>query len=375
MADLAELLVLMHGARHRFRTVRAEVVERRHDERLHRAMERWMARRPGTASAMLVASLPGVSPPEWSESVTHLRWAKPDRLRLQRDDWTKVVVGDNWWSVSELLGSVAGGPSSDVQIGIENPPFPALLDPAVLLPDLDLEVMGEARLFDRAVLSAHGRPRGQREEWAESHVVRGADDVQLWVDRERGVVLRLETRIGGEPFQVTEVREIAFDEEFPEQTWVLEPPAGESFGPLALPRQEQVSVDEAQRRAPFTVLLPGRAPAGAELEITFGPATDRPPAPAFVTLSYRVPDRGLDVSISQTRAETDHAIDVMQGAERVERDGRTVTIRDMGGQLQAVAEHLGTRAMLLSQSAPRDLVVEMALSLDPAPADPPALTG
>ncbi len=33
MADLAELLVLMDGARNRFRTVRAEVVERTHGER------------------------------------------------------------------------------------------------------------------------------------------------------------------------------------------------------------------------------------------------------------------------------------------------------------------------------------------------------
>ncbi len=33
---------------------------------------------------------------------------------------------------------------------------------------------------------------------------------------------------------MTEVREIAFDEAFPDATRVLEPPPGGSFGPLAL---------------------------------------------------------------------------------------------------------------------------------------------
>lgn len=134
-------------------------------------------------------------------------------------------------------------------------------------------------------------------------------------------------------------------------------------------------LDEAQRRAPFTVLVPRRAPADADLEIGFGAAVERPPTPAFVSLVYRAVGLGLDIRISQASAEADGALDVTAGAETIERDGRTVTLRDMGGRLQAVAEHLGTRATLLSQSAARDMVLEMALTLEPAPGDPPALTG
>ena len=375
MAGLGELLELMHGARHRFRTVRAEVVERHHTERQVRAFERRAGARPRT-SVVGFAAGPAAEPlPEWSEMTTRLWWDRPDRLRIEREDMVQVRVGDRWWSVSETFGAAAGDASSDVQMGIEHPPFPALLDPAVLLPDLDLEVTGEGRLIDRAVLAVRALPRGEREDWSEPRVPGAADEHLLEVDASLGVVLRLTSLIDGEPFAVTEVRAIALDERLPDETWILEPPAGEAFGPLALPRHERVTLDEAQRRAPFTVLVPRRAPADADLEITFGAAAERPPTPAFVSLSYRAVGLGLDVRISQATAETDHAVDVTAGAETIERDGRTVTLREMGGQLQVVAEHLGTRAILLSQSAPRDMVLEMALTLEPAPGDPPALIG
>jgi hypothetical protein len=375
VTGLAELLVLMHGARDRFRTVRAEVVERHHAVRSARAWERRNAARSGGSMVSFAIGSAADPPPEWSEHVTRVCWAKPDHLRLEREDMVQVLVRDRWWSLSETLGAAAGDAASDIQMGIESPPFPALLDPAVLLPDLDLEVTGEGRRLDRVVLKVRGLPRGERTDWAEPHVPGGADEHLLAVDAELGVLLRLESLIDGEPFAVTEVRAIAFDEDFAPETWVLQPPAGETFGPLALPRHERVTLDEARRRAPFTVLVPRRAPVGADLEVTFVAAAERPPTPAFVTLAYGAPGLGLDVRISQASAATDHALDLRDGAEAIERDGRVVYIRDMGGQLQAVAESHGTRAMLLSQSGPRDLLLEMALSLEPAPADPPELTG
>ena len=49
----------------------------------------------------------------------------------------------------------------------------------------------------------------------------GADDYELLVDAERGVILRLTSCIGGRAFDVTEVLDIHFDEHFPEGTFVL----------------------------------------------------------------------------------------------------------------------------------------------------------
>lgn len=55
----------------------------------------------------------------------------------------------------------------------------------------------------------------------------GADDYLLSVDAELRVILRLASRLRGEEFDVFEVVDIAFDEEFPEGTFRLELPGVE----------------------------------------------------------------------------------------------------------------------------------------------------
>lgn len=50
---------------------------------------------------------------------------------------------------------------------------------------------------------------------------------ELAVDAERGVILRATSFIDGQEFFVHEVLEIAFDEDFPDDTFVFTPPPGE----------------------------------------------------------------------------------------------------------------------------------------------------
>ncbi len=52
----------------------------------------------------------------------------------------------------------------------------------------------------------------------------GADEYEAVVDAERGVLLRLASRLGGEAFDALEVEEIHFDEEFPEDTFASREP-------------------------------------------------------------------------------------------------------------------------------------------------------
>ncbi|MDP9440201.1 MAG: hypothetical protein M3P49_15915 [Actinomycetota bacterium] len=47
----------------------------------------------------------------------------------------------------------------------------------------------------------------------------GADEYEAVVDAERGVVLRLASRLGGEDFDALEIEEIHFDERFPKDTF------------------------------------------------------------------------------------------------------------------------------------------------------------
>ena len=50
----------------------------------------------------------------------------------------------------------------------------------------------------------------------------GTTDHILLVDAEVGVILRVPARLEGREFYVAEVTEVAFDEEFPEDTFRLE---------------------------------------------------------------------------------------------------------------------------------------------------------
>ena len=47
----------------------------------------------------------------------------------------------------------------------------------------------------------------------------GADEYEVVVDAERGVLLRCASRLGGKDFDALEVEEIHFDERFPEDTF------------------------------------------------------------------------------------------------------------------------------------------------------------
>jgi hypothetical protein len=59
---------------------------------------------------------------------------------------------------------------------------------------------------------------------------------------------------------------------------------------------------EAQQGAPFTVLMPDRVPASWNAHCIYIEASQRPPAPALVSLSYRSHDGHQSISISQVAA-------------------------------------------------------------------------
>jgi hypothetical protein len=92
----------------------------------------------------------------------------------------------------------------------------------------------------------------------------------------------------------------------------------------------------------------------------------------MVSLSYMVPGHG-SFHVTQCAAESDEFSRF--GGERVERDGKELLVGEMGGQPQLLVEREGTRVFFTGQGIARDLLVEIALSLVPAPTEPPRLTG
>lgn len=382
MDRLADVLEALHGARDRFAAVRMRVREWRHGERSARAFARHTARTGsvGGGPEIVFARTADDPEPETTEAVCRLWWRRPDHVRREDDDGgpggprVAVVAGPRSWSYDAWFGAVSYE-GSDVRLGAEDPPYPELLDPAVLLPALDLEPAGEGVVAGRPAVRVRAVPREPVDLFdAGRYLPWGADRYELMVDRASGIVLRLAAFIDGEPFAVTEVDEIEIDPDIPPEVFAFTPPAGEEVHPPEFAAPEHATLHTAAREAPFTVLVPRRAPAGAERQVLVTRATARPPEPATVSLHYHVDPHG-SVAVTQTAAagDDDPPLSPDEAAVLV-RDGRTVLVREIAGQAQVLTEHLGTRVFLLSADVPVDTLVEMALSLEPAPADPPPLT-
>jgi hypothetical protein len=375
---LADALLLMHDASRSFTTVRMSVRRWHHTERLHRAWER--EEELGTAS---LYALPGTGGPEPPERIQRSRvwWRPPDHARVEHDpdaDGPRIVVaaGALWWSWHPDFGGfsnegMAGVGRSDEQEG----PCRELLQPELHPAALELELLGSGLHAGRRAIALRGRPRRVEGVLAMmSSLPGGADAHRLMVDRERGVVLRAASEIDGHRFWVVEVEEIAFDEEFPPETFTLRLPVGETFTtPEYAPATEVVPLDEAARRAPFTLLAPARIPRGAAIEVAHHPASRRPPSPERVSIEYHVEHGGFSVSLSQTGMDDALAFDLVEPGEAVQRDGRALRVRDMEGEREVETEHLGTHVVITSHTMPLDALVEMMLSLEPAPTEPPEL--
>ena len=121
------------------------------------------------------------------------------------------------------------------------------------------------------------------------------------------------------------------------------------------------------------MLAPARVPHGAEVQVSLAEASERPPIATQVHIAFHVARGGFVVSMTQTAvgdAEDDGLVGV---GELVERYGRAVHVYQEGDERQLEAEHLGTHVRMFSQSMPTDVLIDLMLSLEPAPTEPPRL--
>src|SRR5262249_1515568 len=128
----------------------------------------------------------------------------------------------------------------------------SLLDPADWIPALTFEPRGSTETAGRAALVVAATTREQS--WP-GHTpfalqeTRGAEEYELLVDGERGVLLRTAALLDGEAFWTAEFEELAFDEEFRAELFVFEPPSGVEVRPLQSRMPERLTVAEAASRA------------------------------------------------------------------------------------------------------------------------------
>lgn len=235
MGELGNFLELLHDARNRFRTVRATIREWSHEERRRRALEQYVASRPRGSSrvGVAVSSRPASAPVSFeSETILRVWFEWPDRVREEREVVTGsaettvgVRDGERWWHYSPSQGALSNEADLRVGSGIGQT-VEQLLDPAHLISSFDFELIGPTEHAGRQALRAIATPRPELPPWFSAPEPTHPRD--LVVDRERGPLLRDAALVDGEEYWLAEVLEIAFDESFPRETFVLVPPAGET---------------------------------------------------------------------------------------------------------------------------------------------------
>jgi len=251
MSELGDLLELLHTSDRRWRTFRGAGHEWRHVERLMEAFERQAARE--TAVTRNGGRAEGPEPVEQEERWA--LWVGPEpKVRAEfavgDETITAVLDGDRWWHWSPSDGARTNAADPQDRSSHGTGPGASLLDTAALLPALALEITGRVEFAERPAIAVRATPLpSERDLYVPSGlhgIGSGADEYELLVDAERGVLLRSEARLDGSPFKVVEVNEIAFDDDFPPETFVVELPPGETFE--SPPDFREVALDRLRPR-------------------------------------------------------------------------------------------------------------------------------
>lgn len=364
VGELGDLLELIVGAHRAWRTVRLRAREWTHRGRERDALAAFSERRqPGSSAAL--RGVPDAVPAEWERAI-ELVVAAGGRYRSRRSDELEELEiafdGAQTWTRGELGVVVHERP-------LGRPPGWDLLDPARLLPSVELAVRGRGEHAGRAAIAATATVRGDAA-FDDLLLPPGTEEAELLVDAERGILLRAEARRNGEPIVVVEVVEVEFDVELSHEPFALAPAAGERVRSAAEAfRADLVSVDEAARRASFRVWIPSGLDARWRSQAVHRPASGRVPELVDVTFF----DDALHTFLVEQAAE--HWLGWRRDeAETLVRDGVTLRVfpgSQPGPPSEVQLERDGTHVCINSTSLDRGALVEIAASLVPAPTEHP----
>jgi DNA invertase Pin-like site-specific DNA recombinase len=386
-SELGQLLELLYGAHGRFRTARGVLSHRYNPRLIGEAMEREVERansRPGGARrGLFVVERAGEEPLEPREQLLRFWWEPPDRLREEVNydvpDALSITVRDGglWWVYSPQQGAV-----SNAVLDAEErrrhgtgggEMFVPLLEPSGFLVALEFGEISRAE----GVLRVRARPRrderGEMQGLLRMHF-RGADELELEVDAEVGIVRRQTVFFEGKEMSSTELTELVLDEALPEDTFVFVPPPGEEVLPPESAREwAKYMLEEAAAEAPFTVFYVPDLPEGHwRLQVHYHAAPRRPPGASTLSLLYSRSDGRQSLALGEQAAA-----DARRGigwpgrplkTEEVERDGVSYLIGHANpkhdGKNQIVFERDGTGLQLWSELEVETLL-ELAASLQP----------
>jgi outer membrane lipoprotein-sorting protein len=289
------------------------------------------------------------------------------RFREERDSYVSVSDTAHVWSWSPELGAVVHEQRGPMETTAHE-----LLQPIGIVPAAAFEVLGEGTVAGRPTTRVRATPRSVP---AALHALGiGADEIELAVDRERGVLLRTEARFEGETFRVVEAASIAFDEQLPADVFVFEAPPGEEVKSFEEAyRFDYLPIEEVAARASFTVWVPSGLDARWRVIAIHRPANARARTPESAHLLFR--DDAL------------HNFSVEEAGERLlawrTDEPRVVSHGDLelqvlegsrpGPPTEIHLEHGGTHLRISSDTLDVERLVAVAASLVEAPDELPPL--
>ncbi len=361
-------------------------------EARRREAERLNKRRGGgRVSSMQIAFASadgeGREPPDLHEERWRFWWEPPDRLReeieseLRGQTRTTVLNGELWWTYSPDWGAVSNVELDDEERTHHSAGggdrFRPLLDPSGLIAVLEF---GEVAVEGNR-LRVRARPRDDLEGppiHFHLHAVGGADEFELEVDRDIGIVLRMAAFLDSQELASTDLEEIALDEELPEDTFVFVPPPGVEVLPPETMRDRRYTLEEAAEAAPFPVFFLPELPEGDwRLHVNYSKARRRPPMPVNVWLIYHRADGRGALSLAQRPVGESAFGWTGYGPpefEEVARDGVSYTIcqadPELGSQYSVAFDLERTAIQLQSQELDVETLLGLAASLKPVNASP-----
>jgi outer membrane lipoprotein-sorting protein len=392
MTELGELLELLHRSRRGFQTFHGRYRLWRHEKLNAEAFEAAVeAEKEREGGAVAVLPLGGKEP---TSSTVQGEWRiwleRPDRIREEFDSEDfgaplVVQVGKRWWSYDRWNGAITNEGEEEVGGGAGEQ-FSGWLEPASVLGLLEFEPLGEGEVAGRRTLNARAIRATpgiavDHDAWGLHRLGVDAEQYELALDAERGVILRLEARHRGQPFFIGEARTVEFDQPLAEEIFVFRAPEGEEVRPFEHEGPAfDLPIEEVVERAPFAVFVPARVPRDWELSAGFMEARERPPMPALAVLHYRSADGTASVQISEHAAGAGDPDDDLFEAEdapsveHIERDGATMEVRGRTLEwpqsvLKTVRE--GTEISMYSNQLSGDALVDLAVNLVPARDQPP----
>lgn len=378
MGELGNLLEALHGPTPRFESLHARLRTWVHVERQRAAIERRMKGNGGWVAYAPIEPIEQM--PSEHETETEV-WIAGDRCRQDSRDSQQIVllevaVGDTWWRYEPHGGATTNDgedPPTQSDIGIE---WNDLWNPWLLVPALTFRPQGETTILGRPALRATARPREDADDWNLHVLGMAAEEYELVVDRERGVLLRKSAREGGREYHVVEIEEIEFDTPIADETFVFRPPEGVvARTPGDVERPVFGKLHEIASAAPFVVWAPGQLAEGWQLRaFSWTPDDDH----IQVNLHYHRtgPETG-SFGISQSPASQpwggyNEADELWRPETHGGRDMRVLERDSDFAPFACVKLQLDdTRIELQSQSLELSDLIALATSLQPAPTEPP----